>query len=78
MVLTKGWILHGEVQHQVQLPEPFVLVDMVRNPLGASIYGNVLMMLKIMPNFISKTMTPNNFFGGNNNNILSTIFLSKQ
>ncbi len=36
-------------------------MDMVPNLLGASIYGNVLMMLKRMPNSNFKTMTPNVF-----------------
>jgi hypothetical protein len=36
-------------------------MDVVPNLLGASIYGNVLMMLKRMPYSNSKTMTPNNF-----------------
>jgi hypothetical protein len=34
---------------------------MVPNLLGASIYVNVIMMLKRMPNSTSKTMTPKNY-----------------
>jgi hypothetical protein len=53
----------GEVQHQVHLPQSFVLVDTISHPMGASTFGIVLVMMRKTIGSLFGAKTPSSMLG---------------
>ncbi len=54
---------HSEIQHQIYLPQSFMLLDIILNHLEALISSNVPNDFKEKVYYISKTKAPNSLLG---------------
>jgi len=62
-VNEKQYLQRSEIQHQVYLPQSFMLVDIIFNDFGVLISSSVPNDYKEKVYYISKTRAPNNVLG---------------